>query len=105
MSMDNLMMVIIACLVIVGGVFMAFRGKVTMVRDRFSEGVAPEDERKFMMTIGGGICVIGLTLLSISLLDWKLDLSQQQILIGLAIGIVVFLAVIVYGQKKYRHLR
>lgn len=102
MERQSLMMIIIAGIVILTGIFMAVKGKPSMVRERFSSGVSPQNERKFMMTVGGGVSIIGIDLLVLGVFEWKSPLGQEQILIVLAIGIVLFLAVVLYGQKHFR---
>ena len=102
MDRQSLMMVIIACIVILTGIFMAVKGKPSMVRERFSSGVSPENERKFMVTIGGGVSIIGLDMLALGICAWKYPMKQAQILIVLAVGIILSLAVVLYGQKHYR---
>lgn len=102
MDRQSLMMIIIAGMVILMGIFMAVKGKTSMVRERFSSGVSPENERKFMMTVGGGVSIIGLDMLALGIFAWKSPLKHSQILLVLAVGVLLFLAVIMYGQKKFR---
>ena len=71
--------------------------------DYFScKGVSPENERKFMMATGGAIAVIGIDMMVLGFLDSMNKLDSGNKLIILAIGIVVFVGLIVYGQKKFR---
>ena len=102
MSNETMLMIIIAAVIIAFGIFMGVKGKPSMVRDRFSKGVSPENERKFMMTIGGGICIIGLDMLLLNVLSVARPISHQQTLLVLGIGIVLFVAVILLGQFKFR---
>ena len=93
---DCLMMIILAAVVVVIGLYLVIWGKPSMIRERFSKGVSPENERKFMMATGGAIAVIGIDMMVLGFLD-----SMNKLII-LAIGIVVFVGLIVYGQKKFR---
>ena len=79
-----------------------YLGKPSMIRERFSKGVSPENERKFMMATGGAIAVIGIDMMVLGFLDSMNKLDSGNKLIILAIGIVVFVGLIVYGQKKFR---
>ena len=54
------------------------------------------------MTVGGGVSIIGLDMLALGIFAWKSPLKQSQILLVLAVGVLLFLAVIMYGQKKFR---
>ena len=55
-----------------------------------------------MMTVGGGVSIIGLDMLALGIFAWKSPLKQSKILLVLAVGVLLFLAVIMYGQKKFR---
>ena len=73
-----------------------------MIRDRFASGVSPENERKFMMTIGGAVMIIGLDMLALALLSMNRIASQETMLIILGIGLALFVGVILIGQKYFR---
>ena len=96
---DCLMMIILAAVVVVIGLYLVIWGKPSMIRERFSKGVSPENERKFMMATGA---VIGIDMMVLGFLDSMNKLDSGNKLIILAIGIVVFVGLIVYGQKKFR---
>ena len=55
-----------------------------------------------MMTIGGAVSVMGLDLLILQLLSLRMKLSSEQTLLVLGAGLVVFVAIILIGQKYYR---
>lgn len=55
-----------------------------------------------MMATGGAIAVIGIDMMVLGFLDSMNKLDSGNKLIILAIGIVVFVGLIVYGQKKFR---
>lgn len=95
-------LVIIACIIILFGIFMAVKGKTSMIRERFGSGVSPENERKFMITIGGAIGVIGLDLLVLGLLALYHPVAEETVLIILGIGVALFVAVLLIGQKYFR---
>ena len=97
MARDEVL-VIIACIIILFGIFMAVKGKTSMIRERFGSGVSPENERKFMITIGGAIGVIGLDLLVLGLHP----VAEETVLIILGIGVALFVAVLLIGQKYFR---
>lgn len=102
MTQQQIVLIILSAVIILAGIFLALKGKPSMIRERFSSGVSPENERKFMMTIGGAICIIGLDLLILQLLSFYMALSSEQTLLVLAAGIVVFVIIILIGQKYYR---
>lgn len=91
-----------SAVVVVIGLYLVIWGKPSMIRERFSKGVSPENERKFMMATGGAIAVIGIDMMVLGFLDSMNKLDSGNKLIILAIGIVVFVGLIVYGQKKFR---
>ena len=99
---NDMVLLVIAVVVILVGIFLAVKGKPSMIRDRFSSGVSPKNERKFMMTIGGGIAVLGADLMLLGILAMVHPISEETSLIILAIGIVLFVAVILVGQKYFR---
>ena len=101
MTRDEVL-VILAGIIILAGIFLGWKGKPSMIRERFSSGVSPKNERKFMMTIGGGIAVLGADLMILGILPMAHPVSDEMSLIILAIGIVLFVAVILVGQKYYR---
>ena len=101
MARDEVL-VIIACIIILFGIFMAVKGKTSMIRERFGSGVSPENERKFMITIGGDIGVIGLDLLVLGLLALYHPVAEETVLIILGIGVALFVAVLLIGQKYFR---
>lgn len=101
MARDEVL-VIIACIIILFGIFMAVKGKTSMIRERFGSGVSPENERKFMITIGGAIGVIGLDLLVLGLLALYHPVAEEIVLIILGIGVALFVAVLLIGQKYFR---
>ncbi|MFQ6809913.1 MAG: hypothetical protein ACLRTF_12830 [Blautia sp.] len=98
----NVVLLVIAAVIILGGIFLAVKGKPSMIRDRFASGVSPENERKFMMTIGGAVMIIGLDMLALALLSMNRIASQEIMLIILGIGLVLFVGVILIGQKYFR---
>ena len=101
MARDEVL-VIIACIIILFGIFMAVKGKTSMIRERFGSGVSPENERKFMITIGGAIGVIGLDLLVLGLLALYHPVAEETVLIILGIGVALFVAVLLIEQKYFR---
>ena len=102
MTQQHIVLIGLAAVIILAGIFLAVKGKPSMIRERFSSGVSPENERKFMMTIGGAVCAIGLDLLVLQLLSLRIVLSSEQTLLVLGAGLVVFVAIILIGQKYYR---
>lgn len=98
----NVVLLVIAAVIILGGIFLAVKGKTSMIRDRFASGVSPENERKFMMTIGGAVMIIGLDMLALALLSMNRIASQETMLIILGIGLALFVGVILIGQKYFR---
>lgn len=98
----NVVLLVIAAVIILGGIFLAVKGKPSMIRDRFASGVSPENERKFMMTIGGAVMIIGLDMLALALLSMNRIASQEAMLIILGIGLALFVGVILIGQKYFR---
>ena len=98
----NVVLLVIATVIILGGIFLAVKGKPSMIRDRFASGVSPENERKFMMTIGGAVMIIGLDMLALALLSMNRIASQETMLIILGIGLALFVGVILIGQKYFR---
>lgn len=102
MEKESLMMLLLAIAVLAVGTFLAVKGNPSMIRDKFSSGVSPQNERKFMMCTGGGVCIMGLDLLVLSILDSKITLKQEDILGILAVGLILFVGIILYGQKHYR---
>lgn len=98
----NVVLLVIAAVIILGGIFLAVKGKPSMIRDRFASGVSPENERKFMMTIGGAVMIIGLDMLALALLSMNRIPSQEIMLIILGIGLALFVGVILIGQKYFR---
>lgn len=99
---NDQVLVILACAVIVLGIYMAVKGNPSMVRERLGSGVSPENEREFMMTIGGAIGIIGLDLLVLALLALYHPVSQEIILVILGIGIALFAVVVFIGQRCFR---
>lgn len=53
MTQQQIVLIVLAAVIILAGIFLAVKGKPSMIRERFASGVSPENERKFMMTIGG----------------------------------------------------
>ncbi len=102
MTQQHIILIVLAAVIILAGIFLAVKGKPSMIRERFSSGVSPENERKFMMTIGGAVCAIGLDLLVLQLLSLRIGLSSEQTLLVLAAGLVAFVVIILIGQKYYR---
>lgn len=98
----NVVLLVIAAVIILGGIFLAVKGKPSMIRERFASGVSPENERKFMMTIGGAVIIIGLDMLALALLSMNGIASQETMLIILGIGLALFVGVILIGQKYFR---
>lgn len=98
----NVVLLVIAAVIILGGIFLAVKGKPSMIRDRFASGVSPENERKLMMTIGGAVMIIGLDMLALALLSMNRIASQETMLIILGIGLALFVGVILIGQKYFR---
>lgn len=101
MSRDELL-IILAAIVVFFGIFMGVKGKSSMIRERFGSGVSPENERKFMMTIGGAISIIGLDLLVLGILPILHPVTEETVLVILGIGIILFVAVLLIGQKYFR---
>lgn len=99
---NNMVLLVIAVVGILVGIFLAIKGKPHMIRDRFSSGVSPENERKFMITIGGAIGIISLDVLVLVLLSMKMTVTEEMTLIILGIGLVLFVAVLLVGQKYFR---
>ena len=102
MTQQQIVLIVLAAVIILAGIFLAVKGKPSMIRERFASGVSPENERKFMMTIGGAVSVMGLDLLILQLLSLRMKLSSEQTLLRLGDGLVVFVAIILIGQKYYR---
>ncbi len=102
MTQQQIVLIVLAAVIILAGIFLAVKGKPSMIRERFASGVSPENERKFMMTIGGAVSVMGLDLLVLQLLSLRMELSSEQTLLVLGVGLVVFVAIILIGQKYYR---
>ena len=102
MTQQQIVLIVLAVVIILAGIFLAVKGKPSMIRERFASGVSPENERKFMMTIGGAVSVMGLDLLILQLLSLRMKLSSEQTLLVLGAGLVVFVAIILIGQKYYR---
>lgn len=102
MTQQQIVLIVLATVIILAGIFLAVKGKPSMIRERFASGVSPENERKFMMTIGGAVSVMGLDLLILQLLSLRMKLSSEQTLLVLGAGLVVFVAIILIGQKYYR---
>ena len=102
MTQQQIVLIVLAAVIILAGIFFAVKGKPSMIRERFASGVSPENERKFMMTIGGAVSVMGLDLLVLQLLSLRMELSSEQTLLVLGVGLVVFVAIILIGQKYYR---
>lgn len=102
MTQQQIVLIVLAAVIILAGIFLAVKGKPSMIRERFASGVSPENERKFMMTIGGAVSVMGLDLLILQLLSLRMKLSSEQTLLVLGEGLVVFVAIILIGQKYYR---
>lgn len=99
---NDMVLLVIAVVVILVGIFLAVKGKPSMIRDRFSSGVWPKNERKFMMTIGGAVGIIGLDMLVLVLLSMNMTVTEEMTLIILAVGIVLFVGMILIGQKYFR---
>lgn len=53
MNSSEKIMVALGILILAGGIFLALKGKSSMIRERFGSGVSPENERKFMATLAG----------------------------------------------------
>lgn len=102
MTQQQIVLIVLAAVIILAGIFLAVKGKPSMIRERFASGVSPENERKFMMTIGGAVSVMGLDLLILQLLSLRMKLSSEQTLLVLGARLVVFVAIILIGQKYYR---
>ena len=102
MTQQQIVLIVLAAVIILAGIFLAVKGKPSMIRERFASGVSPENERKFMMTIGGAVSVMGLDLLILQLLSLRMKLSSEQTLLVLGAGLVVFVAIILIAQKYYR---
>ena len=102
MTQQQIVLIVLAAVIILAGIFLAVKGKPSMIRERFASGVSPENERKFMMTIGGAVSVMGLDLLILQLLSLRMELSSEQTLLVLGAGLVVFVVIILIGQKYYR---
>ena len=102
MTQQQIVLIVLAAVIILAGIFLAVKGKPSMIRERFASGVSPENERKFMMTIGGAVSVMGLDLLILQLLSLRMKLSSEQTLLVLGAGLVVIVAIILIGQKYYR---
>lgn len=102
MTQQQIVLIVLAVVIILAGIFLAVKGKPSMIRERFASGVSPENERKFMMTIGGAVSVMGLDLLILQLLSLRMKLSSEQTLLVLGAGLVVFVAIILIGQNYYR---
>lgn len=102
MTQQQIVLIVLAAVIILAGIFLAVEGKPSMIRERFASGVSPENERKFMMTIGGAVSVMGLDLLVLQLLSLRMELSSEQTLLVLGPGLVMFVAIILIGQKYYR---
>lgn len=98
----NVVLLVIAAVIILGGIFLAVKGKPSMIRERFASGVSPENERKFMMTMGCAVIIIGLDMLILALLSINMKISQETTLIILGIGLALFVGVILIGQKYFR---
>lgn len=102
MEQAQIVLFVLAGIIILAGIFLAVKGKTSMIRERFGSGVSPENERKFMMTIGGAVVVIGLDLLVLQILSLRVALSSEQTLLILGAGLVGFVAIILIGQKYFR---
>lgn len=102
MNSSEKIMVALGILILAGGIFLALKGKSSMIRERFVSGVSPENERKFMATIGGAVCVIGLDMLALVGMSVKFQISQEVTLVILGVGIALFVGIILIGQKYYR---
>lgn len=102
MTQQHMILIVLAAVIILAGIFLAVKGKPSMIRERFSSGVSPKNERKFMMTIGGAVSAIGVDLLVLQLLSLHTGLNAEQTLLVLAAGLVVFVVIILIGQKYYR---
>lgn len=98
----DMVLLIIAAAVILVGIFLAVKGKPSMIRDRFSSGVSPKNERKFMLTIGGAVVIIGLDMLVLALLSMNMTVTEEMTLIVLGVGIFLFVGMILIGQKYFR---
>ena len=83
MTQQQIVLIVLAAVIILAGIFLAVKGKPSMIRERFASGVSPENERKFMMTIGGAVSVMGLDLLILQLLSLRMKLSSEQTLLVL----------------------
>lgn len=55
-----------------------------------------------MITIGSAVIIIGLDMLVLALLSMNMKVSQETKLIILGIGLVLFVGVILIGQKYFR---
>ena len=102
MNSSEKIMVALGILILAGGIFLALKGKSSMIRERFGSGVSPENERKFMATIVGAVCVIGLDMLALVGMSVKFQISQEVTLVILGVGIALFVGIILIGQKYYR---
>ena len=87
MTQQQIVLIVLAAVIILAGIFLAVKGKPSMIRERFASGVSPENERKFMI---------------LQLLSLRMKLSSEQTLLVLGAGLVVFVAIILIGQKYYR---
>lgn len=99
---ENEILIILAAIVIIAGIFMAIKGKSSMVRERFGSGVSPKNERKFMLTIGGAISIIGLDMLVLAVLSIKTMITYEMTLVILGLGLALFVGLILVGQKYFR---
>lgn len=102
MASNDMVLTVISVVVMLGGLFLAVKGKPSMIRERFGSGVSPKNERKFMLTIGGAIMAIGLDMLVLVLLSANYALSQESTLVILGIGVAVFVVILLIGQKYFR---
>ena len=102
MTQQQIVLIVLAAVIILAGIFLAVKGKLSMIRERFASGVSPENERKFMMTIGGAVSVMGLDLLILQLLSLRMKLSSEQTLLVLWSGIGSVCGNYPYWTKYYR---
>ena len=49
-------LILLALIIILAGFFLGWKGKTSMIRERFASGVSPKNERKFMMCYGRRDC-------------------------------------------------
>lgn len=45
MTQQHIVLIVLSVVIILAGIFLAVKGKPSMIRERFSSGVSPENER------------------------------------------------------------